>query len=528
MRLATVAAWVALGCTPQEPSMTDAPPSEPPSEQAKPTGVVARTAWLAETDAVTQRARLAAGELDWRELFDQHAERIRALDRVGPQLHAVIALAEPAAPQGGADAPLYGLPVLIKDNIDVAGLPTTAGSQVLAAHRPADDAFLVARLREAGAVVLGKANLSEWANFRSTGSSSGWSGVGGLARNAHDPTRTACGSSSGSAVAVAAGFAPLAIGTETDGSILCPASINGVVGVKPTLGLVSRDGIVPIAPSQDTAGPLARTVADAALLLEAMAVVDPADPAAAARPPGLDTRYTAGLSDGALEGARIGVARDLGSFSPAVDAVFDRAVRDLRRLGAETVEVPLKLPANVGAAELDTLLHAFRPALEAYLQTVDPALGLRTFDDVIAATAAIPEELRWFDQGLFVQAAAMDRDDDEQADRIAMMRRVAGAEGIDATLAAHRLDAIVAPTTGPAWKIDLVNGDNYTGGTSEITAVSGYPAVTVPMGQVFGLPVGLSFIGSAWTEARLLSLAHSYERGTAHHQVPKLDGFRRE
>lgn len=534
MRLFALLTLATVACTPEESRVTQVPrPTTAQDAEAQPPrlAVVERTDWLAEVTATDLLERMRAGELDAPSLVAASLERIDALDRAGPELHAVIATDPTAAQQAAAApaGPLQGLPVLIKDNVDVAGMPTTAGSLVLAAHRPADDAFLVARLREAGAVVLGKANLSEWANFRSMHSASGWSGVGGLARNAHDPTRTSCGSSSGSAVAVAAGYVPLAVGTETDGSVLCPASINGVVGVKPTVGLVSRDGIVPIAGSQDTAGPMARSVADAARLLEVMAAADERDPATGARPDDLDTGYVAGLSADALKGARIGVARELGEFSPAVDAVLDAAVRDLERLGAIVVDVPLTVPSEVGEMELDTLIHAFRPELESYLATVDPALGLRTIDDVVAATAAQGDaELRWFDQGIFDLAAKVERDEDAQQERIDTMRRLTGPEGIDATMAEHQLDAIVAPTTGPAWKIDLVNGDHFTGGTSTITAVSGYPAVTVPMGRVKSLPVGLSFIGGAWTEGRLLALAHSYEQGTRHYAAPRLDRrFRR-
>ncbi|MEQ1570024.1 MAG: amidase, partial [Myxococcota bacterium] len=434
-------------------------------------------------------------------------------DRLEPTLRAVITV-DPGAVSAGA-GPLAGIPILVKDNVDVAGMPTTAGSLALAGHLPADDAFLVARLREAGAVVLGKTNLSEWANFRSTRSSSGWSGVGGQARNPHALDRSPCGSSSGSAIAVAAGYVPLAVATETDGSILCPASVVGVVGVKPTLGVVSRDGIVPISHSQDTAGPMAWTVADAAALLEVLAAPDPGDPATARRPAGWTPSFVAGLRADALRGVTIGVARDLGSFHPEVVARFGEALAELEAQGAVLVDVPLT-DEGIGDDEMEVLLHEFRPDLERYLASAP----IHTLDGLIAFDREHADrELRWFGQELFEQAAAHEGDPEVYAAAVARLARV-GPDRIDAALAAAGAAAIVAPTAGPAWSIDWVNGDAYTGGTSTITAVSGYPAVTVPMGQVQGLPVGLTFLGTAFDEARLLALAHAYEQATHHARRP--------
>lgn len=442
-------------------------------------------------------------------------ERIAALDG---RFHAVVAL-DPAAAPAVAAGPLLGVHVLLKDNIDAVGFPTTAGSLALRDHRPADDAFLVARLREAGAIVLGKTNLSEWANFRGERSISGWSGVGGQTGNAYDPARSPCGSSSGSGVAVALGYVTMAVGSETDGSILCPASVNGIVGVKPTLGLVSRDGIVPIAHSQDTAGPMARTVRDAARLLEVLAAADPRDPASARRPAGLDTRYVAALTPAALTGARIGVARGLEDFHPKVDAVFERAVAELERLGAVAVPVELPLPDSVGADEEEVLLHEFRPDLEAYLAT---ASGSPTIADLLAFNQSHAEaELRWFGQELFERGQAHPDDPQVYAAAAARLRDL-GPGLIDRVLRDQDLVAIVTPTAGPAWTIDAVNGDAYTGGTSTITAVTGYPAVTVPMGLVEGLPVGITFFGTAFGEGRLLALAYAYEQGTERPAAPAL------
>jgi len=444
--------------------------------------------------------------------------RIAALDRSGPELRAFLHL--DAALNGGPGS-LQGIPIAVKDNIDVAGMPTTAGSLALDGHVPADDAFVVARAREAGAVLIGKTNLSEWANARGDHSISGWSLLGGQAQNPYALDRSPCGSSSGSAVAVAAGLAAMAIATETDGSILCPASMNGIVGVKPTVGLVSRDGVIPISHSQDTPGPMARTVTEVAALLEVMAARDPNDPASAARPADLDIAYTAGL-DGGLEGMTIGVARELdSSFDPRVMALLDAAVADLKGLGATVVDVDLTVAPEIAKHEEEVLIHEYAPDIATYLATVDPSRGLHTMADLVAFNVAHPEELALFGQQWFERAAEHPRDDDVYLAALADQRRLGGLEGIDAVLAKHSLDAIVAPTTGPSWLVDDVNGDvAWTGSTSTITAVTGYPAITVPMGDVRGLPVGITFLGTAWSEARLLRCAYAYEQETHHREPP--------
>lgn len=517
MTLLLLLSWACMH--PSDP----APPAPHPTPSSQPAGP-------ARLDATELRDRIASGDLTSRAAVDAALARIAVTNRAGPELRALIATsptaqAEAAARDGEAGGgPLHGVPVLLKDNIDAAGMPTTAGSLALASHRPGD-AFLTARLREAGAVILGKANLSEWANFRSTQSTSGWSGVGGQCRNPHVLDRSPCGSSSGSAVAVAAGLAPLAVGTETDGSILCPASVVGIVGVKPTVGLVSRDGIVPISPSQDTAGPMARTVADAAMLLEVLAVVDPEDRATQARPAELATDYVAALAGATLEGARIGVVPPGDGFDARVVEHFDAAVALLRAQGAEVVPVERPDPAVSAAAEeqeWEVLLQEFRPALEAYLQGVQ---GVDSLEDLIAFDLAHADtELRWFGHDIFELAAA--RTDEHAAaypeQRRASQAAIAGY--LDAQLAAHELEALVRITTGPAWPIDPVLGDRYTGGESYLTAIPGWPAVTVPMGAVEGLPVGISFLGRPWTERRLLQLAHAYEQATHHRAWPR---FRR-
>ncbi|MEN0065368.1 MAG: amidase [Myxococcota bacterium] len=474
---------------------------------------------LPAQSATELRRRLQSGELTAQRLAEASLAAIEATNTRGPELRAVIAV-DSHAPEAaawldrrGPSGTLHGLPVLVKDNIDVMGLPTTAGSRALAEHRPTDDAFLVASLRQAGAVLIGKANLSEWANFRSTKSSSGWSAMGGQTRNPHALDHSPCGSSSGSAVAVAAGLVPLAVGTETDGSILCPASVNGIVGVKPTVGLVSRDGIVPISASQDTAGPMARTVADAALLLQAMVTADPTDPASAKRPDNLDTNYVSALRTDALRSVRIGVFTPAG-FHAATLERFRGALTELEAAGA--VLVPLEPPESEAmkraeAQEFDVLLYEFSRGLADYLREVD---GYQRLDDLIAYNQAhSDDELKWFGQELFERASSHPADPAAwQAAREGSQRFFAAF--LDERLQKHDLKAIVTPTTGPAWPIDLKNGDRPSKDTTGFTAVSGYPAVTVPMGKVGALPVGLSFLGPAWSEARLLGLAHAYEHAT--------------
>jgi amidase len=446
-------------------------------------------------------------------------ERIAALDDAGPEINAVIvtlAPAEAAAQVAAAEAaglPLAGRTVLVKDNVETREWPTTAGSLALADNRTGRDAPLIVRLREAGGVVLGKTNLSEWANIRSSASSSGWSAVGGLTRNPHAIDRNACGSSSGSGAAIAAGFAWAAIGTETDGSITCPASVNGIVGFKPTVGLVSRTHVVPISASQDTAGPMTRSVHDAALLLNAIAGPDPADPATAEAGSHL-TDFAAGLAEASLAGKRIGVLRKAVGNDPGVEQLFEAALADLRRAGAETVELDYEAPEATGAAEFTVLLHELRRDLGRYLGSTPAEIPIRSLAEAIAFNERhAGEELRWFGQDLFEKA---EETTDEEAYRKARAEslRLAGAEGIDKLLAEHRLDVLVAPTVGPAWTTDLVNGDHYNGsiGAGSLAAVAGYPHLTVPMGAVEGLPVGLSFMGPKWADSAVLHAGAAYER----------------
>ncbi|HWG64813.1 MAG TPA: amidase [Streptosporangiaceae bacterium] len=479
---------------------------------------------LATAQVPELQQAMAAGTLTSAGLTAFCLDRIAQLN---PVLHAVITVSPDAAAQaaasdearaaGSARGPLDGIPVLIKDNIAVRGMPATAGSPALAGAK-SGDAFLVARLRAAGAVIVGKANLSEWANFRSSHSTSGWSALGGQTANPHDLARNPSGSSSGSGAAVAAGLVPLAVGTETDGSIVCPASACGVVGIKPTLGLISRAGIVPISAAQDTAGPMARTIADAAALLAAVAGADPADPATTVDlAPGFAASLSrAALDPAAVRGARVGVWREGSRLAGAETvAVLDGAVAALRELGAEVTD-PVDLPGadQIGEPETEALLHEFKHDLDAYLARL-PGSHPRSLAELIDFnTHNASTVLTHFGQETFEQAAACSGD---PADPAAMAARAEATkrakEALDGPLAAHRLDAIVALTANPAWLTDHVLGDHTVFYTSGPCAVAGYPAVCVMAGEVRGLPVGLSFMGPAWSEPTLIALAAAFERG---------------
>src|ERR1700761_5223645 len=461
--------------------------------------------------------------------------RVQATDA---KIHAVLALDTTALDQARAidrqrkaRGVLYGYAILLKDNIEADGpLPTTAGSMALLGNVTHRDAPLVARLRGEDAVILGKTNLSEWANIRSNSSISGWSAVGGQTRNPHALDRNPCGSSSGSGAAVAAGEVDAAIGTETDGSITCPAAINGIVGLKPTVGLVSRTRIVPISHSQDTAGPITADVATAARVLAAIAGTDPTDVATKDADAHI-ADYLAALKPDALKGARIGVLRFATGWSAATDRVFEQALAVLKQQGATLVDIrELKDRDKMGEAETLVLNTELKVDLNAYLATTPPAVKTRTLADVIAFdTAHADRELGLFGQETFVKAEATKGLDDPayQAARATSLR-IAGRDGIDAMLAANHLDALVSPTMPPAWKIDAANGDQIGGaGAGSLAAIAGYPHLTVPMGAVMGLPVGLSFIGSAWSEARLLGYGFAYEqaakaKGTPHF-VPSIE-----
>jgi amidase len=493
---------------------------------------------LEEATIATLQQRMAAGQDTARSLAEQYLARIDAIDRRGPALHAVIetnpdalTIADrlDAERRGGRTrGPLHGIPVLLKDNIATAdGMMTTAGSLALAGARPPGDAFIVSRLREAGAVILGKTNLSEWANFRSTHSTSGWSGRGGLAKNPYALDRNTSGSSSGSGAAIAANLAVVAVGTETDGSIVSPSNTNGLVGIKPTLGLISRSGIVPIAHSQDTAGPMARTVADAAILLGAMTGADAADPATRDSPTKGSPEYSSSLDAGGLKGARLGVVRNrLWGYNAAMDRIAEAAIADMKKQGAIVVD-PANIPTlgQFDDSEFDVMLYEFKTDLNKYLTALGPASPVHSLKDVIAFNDAhAAEELRYFGQEIMTMAEKKGPlTDAKYRAALAKNHRLARALGIDATMTAHHLDALVAPTGGPAWLTDLVNGDGGTASApapSTVTSVAGYPHITVPAGFANGLPVGISFFGRAWSEKTLIKLAYAYEQATRHRRPP--------
>jgi amidase len=463
-------------------------------------------------------------------ITSKYLQRIEEVDRSGPAVNSVIEvnpdaieIARKLDARRGPRGPLYGVPILIKDNIGTADkMATSAGSLALAQNHAAKDAFIVARMRAAGAIILGKTNLSEWANFRSTHSTSGWSGRGGQTKNPYALDRNPCGSSSGSGAAAAASLCAIAVGTETDGSIVCPSTNNGLVGIKPTLGLLSRSGIVPLSHSQDTAGPMARTVHDAARLLGVLAGFDPNDPVTNGQKVHAD--YTQFLHKDGLKGARIGVARKFFGFSDKVDAIVHEALRALKDAGATIVD-PADLPSHgkYDDTELEVLLYDFKSDINKYLRGAPASVESRTLKQLIDFNERHKDkEMPFFGQETFHQAQAKGPlTDDKYKKALEKNHRLSRTEGIDAVLQKHRVDAIIAPTGGPAWTTDLLNGDHFTGGSSTPAAVAGYPAITVPAGMVRGLPVGITFFGGAWSEPTLIKFAYAFEQITKVRKPPR-------
>ncbi|HEY1913209.1 MAG TPA: amidase, partial [Vicinamibacterales bacterium] len=488
---------------------------------------------LEEATVADLQQRMQSGQETARSLVEKYTARIEAIDRGGPSLHSIIELnPEALAIADSLDAerksrgprgPLHGVPILLKDNIATADrMMTTAGSMALAGITPPRDAFIVQRLRQAGAVILGKTNLSEWANFRSTHSTSGWSGRGGQTHDPYALDRNPSGSSSGSGAAIAASLAAIAVGTETDGSVVSPSNNNSLVGIKPTLGLLSRSGIVPISHSQDTAGPMTRTVTDAALLLGAMSGTDPDDTATKDSTRKGLRDYTKSLDSNGLKGARIGIVRNrLFGYSPAADRIAEAAIADVKKQGAIIVD-PANIPTlgKFDDSEFDVLLYEFKADLKKYLTWLGPASPVHSLADVIAFNDAHKEqEMPYFAQELMVMAEKKGPLTSEKYKaELAKNHQLSRALGIDAVLAKFRLDALMAPTSGPPSLIDLVNGDSGGGGASPstVTSVAGYPHITVPGGFVRGLPVGISFFGRAWSEPTLIKLAYAYEQATKH------------
>ena len=490
---------------------------------------------LEELSVADFQAGLKSGKLTVRRVAEMYLKRSEEVDRRGPALNSVIEVNPDA--QAIADAldrerkggrvrgPLHGVPVLIKDNVGTADrMETTAGSLALVGARPQQDAFVAQQLRNAGACILGKTNLSEWANFRSTHSTSGWSGRGGQTRNPYALDRNPCGSSSGSGAAVSANLCLVAVGTETDGSIVCPSGTCGIVSIKPSIGLVSRAGIVPISHTQDTAGPMARTVADAAALLSALGGFDPRDPVtregSASR-----TDYTKFLHPAGLKGARLGVARKFFGFNDEVDKLMSEVIDVLKRGGATIVD-PADMPTHgkLDAPEFEVLLFEFKADINKYLAALPPGEHPRTLKDLIDFNDRNREkEMPFFGQEIFTKAQAKGPlTDPAYLKALRSCKTLSRAQGLDAVMSKNNLDAVIAPTGGPAWTTDLLNGDHFTGGSSTPAAVAGYPNIQVPAGYVYGLPVGISFYGRAFTEGKLIRLAYAYEQATRHRRAPRL------
>ena len=501
------------------------------STQQAPPVTAAPALDVAELSAADARTRMDAGTLTSRALTEAYLARIAAIDNAGPSLNSVIEVSRTAVADaealdaerkaGKVRGPMHGIPVLLKDNIDVVGMVNSAGSLALADNRPTTDAFMVVRLRAAGAVILGKTNLSEWANFRSTRSSSGWSSRGGQTKHAYVLDRNPCGSSAGTGTSIAASLAAVGVGTETDGSILCPAAVSGLVGLKPTVGLVSRTGIIPISISQDTAGPMARSVTDAAMLLNAMAGVDAADPSGVAATGKSPADYTALLKADALTGKRFGVLRQAMGYHPGVDASMAAAIATLKAAGATVVDVRVPTYNQWSDAEFQVLLYEFKDGLNAYLTqsgSTHASLAALIAWNTANAAAAMP----FFGQEIFEQAQAKGPlTDAAYLKAKAAAKTLAGRDGLLAALAAGKLDALIAPSMAPTWPTDHVLGDHFVGAGYGMAAVAGTPSLTVPMGDTLGLPLGLAFMGRAYSEGELLAFGYAFEQKTQARRAPE-------
>jgi amidase len=525
---ALLAGWAFFACAPAESPAPDPGPaaSDAPFE-------------LLEATVDDLQKGMESGRWTARSITEAYLARIDAVDRGGPELRSIIETNPEALTiadaldserrEGKIRGPLHGIPVAIKDNIDTHDkMTTTGGSLALEGSIPPQDSFLAQKLREAGAIILAKANMSEWAYWRGLKASSGWSARGGQARNPYALDRNPCGSSSGSGVAASANLAALTLGTETGGSIMCPSSINGIVGIKPTVGLWSRSGVIPISHSQDTAGPMTRTLKDAAILLGALVGVDPRDPATAASEGKSHTDYTQFLDPNGLKGARIGVARNFTGFNGNVMALFEKALEDMKAQGAVLVD-PANIPNMENGdvfAELPSLVldYEFKANINKYLSSLGPNARMKSLADLIAFNEANRDrEMAFFGHERFVTSEARGSlTDPEYVHAVTTIQRLTRGEGIDALVREHQLDAIVAPTTGPAWLTDHVLGDRFDGGFSAgPAAIAGYPDITIPMGFLSGLPVGVSFFGPAWSEPKLLAIAYSYEQATKHRKPPE-------
>jgi amidase len=478
---------------------------------------------------------MAAGKYTAQSLTRKYLERIEDVDKHGPAINSVIELNPDALSiasdldkerkAGRVRGPLHGIPVLIKDNIDTHDrMTTTAGSLALGGSIPLQDSFVAKKLRDAGAVIIGKTNLSEWANFRSSHSSSGWSGRGGQTKNPYVLDRNPCGSSSGTGAAIAANLAVIGLGTETDGSVVCPSNANSLVGIKPTLGLISRAGIIPIAHSQDTAGPMCRTVTDAAILLGVLARIDPRDDDTKASGGKSFADYTRFLDGNGFKGARIGVHRKAFGFNDAVDKLMNDCIDIIKKRGATVID-PADIPTQgkFDDTEMEVLLYEFKADLNSYLASLGPRAPVKSLKEIIDFNEQYQDrEMPYFGQDLFVKAQAKGPlTDKAYRDALAKNRRLSRKEGIDFVMDKNKLDALIAPTGGPPWPTDWANGDHFTGGYSTASAVAGYPHITVPAGYIFGMPVGISFFGRAWSEPVLIKFAYAFEEATRARRTPR-------
>jgi amidase len=489
--------------------------------------------WIEELTIEQLQQGYINGKYTVKDIVKVYLNRISEIDKNGPHLNSVIVINPDALEiaeeldkdnaAGKPRGPMFGVPVILKDNIDTHDkMPTTAGATALRNSFPANDSYVAMKLRKAGAIIIAKSNLSEWANFRAKMSSSGWSGTGGQTRNPYVLDRNPCGSSSGSGVAVSANLCLVAIGTETNGSIVCPSNNNGIVGIKPTVGLISRSGIVPISYTQDTPGPMGRTVQDAALTLGALTGVDSSDSKTFASQGKYYTDYTKFLKKDGLQGKRIGLLKKAMGFSDKVDTLMNKTVAYLKANGAEVIDIEFPKVPNYEDASYQVLLYEFKDGLNKYFTGLGSNSPVKNIKELIEFNKSDSIELRYFDQGILEQAEQKgDLNSAEYKKALATMTKATREEGIDKVMNTYKLDAIIAPTGSPAWKTDLVLGDHFVGGSSSLAAISGYPAITVPMGFIDDLPVGVTFFGKAWNEPILLEIAYSYEQGTKHRKAPK-------
>jgi len=489
---------------------------------------------LLEKDIPYLQSAYKTGELTVKEVVEDYLKRIEEIDASGPELNSIIYLNPNAVAEaekldsditlGKPMGPLFGVPVFLKDNIDTYDMPTTAGSRALMNSYPPDDADLVKRLKAAGAIILGKTNLSEWANFRGEMSTSGWSGLGGQTKNPYDTTRNPCGSSSGSGVAVSANLTMLAIGTETNGSVVCPSAINGIVGIKPTVGLVSRDGVIPISFTQDTPGPMARTVTDAAICLGALTGIDTSDSKTLESEGHFLSDYTSFLKKDGLKGKKLGFLTSYNGIHYKVDELMQKTIEFLKEQGVEIIEIDQIYEPNISNLSFEVMLQEYGDGLNQYFASLGKNAPVTSLEELIAFNKKDSVELMHFNQAYLEMAMEKEgMNSDVYKETLAKMLKGAREEGMDKVMNKYNLDAIIAPTTGPAWKTDYTNGDSYHFGSSSPAAISGYPNITVPMGFIDGLPIGISFFGKAWTEGKLIEIAYAFEQASQVRKAPGLD-----